>query len=675
MDIKKFEPLPPKIRELLGENSDKIVVGGIYISRRNGIKIVRIREVKKNKDEITIHYDEATDWEATEWSQYGSDSPKKFLDEYLRLEKPLEEYLREAAEVISGTRSIEEYSDIPSDSINESHALMHKGSKESLLAMQKSLDEKSRRVEMIKKFVGYEMEKKKQELEAIREKLNGIMVEFKKKIEKVMRVITVIELYLGIEEELFQIQDGPKAKEDTPISFRQQVLYMDEETGHWQGGGLDYTNIKWFDEWLIKNDNFKKLLPEEKGVVVFRPRRNKKEYGGDDWYSNAVKNAANMNNTYLLIRNGECLFRIYTEKIVILPRLFPKRKELENLLAEIDKEEWKRSKEEQKEHVEDLMYQYRKRAILLQGLIDRSEVFSPMSQKLSIFKMDETPGMVNFIYDDEETLPSGRLSFYDWKNKINQNIGEGSRILHTGVHEEGRRDSIDRFYGNRVNSPALPQEGVYVVEEYKNVEYKWLNEEQYQLELKKGTIKQVIKEDDKHQRRLINDNVRDLSKKYAESNYRWEKCYHIQYENTHLTIKYNPGDEVMLNWGTDWRERKNKIRFRIYSDDPGVLNYDQIDLEDIEFYLTSRVDRPNYLDMMPVLEKIKKNRLDELKQEKEFMKFIVGRDKSDLPEKEKIKRVVEAVIWWKYKNKWKRPIEKDDTLALRMIEKRLKHIK
>ena len=64
-----------------------------------------------------------------------------------------------------------------------------------------------------------------------------------------MRVITTIELYLGINEELFCIQEGAKAHVDTPITFRQGVLYMDEEIGHWKDGGLDYTNIEWFDTW------------------------------------------------------------------------------------------------------------------------------------------------------------------------------------------------------------------------------------------------------------------------------------------------------------------------------------------------------------------------------------------------------------------------------------------
>lgn len=42
-----------------------------------------------------------------------------------------------------------------------------------------------------------------------------------------------------------------------------------------------------------------------------------------------------------------------------------------------------------------------------------------------------------------------------------------------------------------------------------------------------------------------------------------------------------------------------------------------------------------------------------------------------LSEKELDLRIREAIRWWKYKNKWKRPIDKNDTLALRMIERRI----
>ncbi len=34
-------------------------------------------------------------------------------------------------------------------------------------------------------------------------------------------------------------------------------------------------------------------------------------------------------------------------------------------------------------------------------------------------------------------------------------------------------------------------------------------------------------------------------------------------------------------------------------------------------------------------------------------------------------KVWEAIAWWKFKNKYKRPIDKDDAKALRMIQSKL----
>lgn len=680
MEIKRFEQFPPKVKAIIEKEGADIVVGAMYIAagqyRRNDTvirisKIVFVKKTKWREEHVMVHFDHATNWECTKWSQYGSSEVSQFNENYIRLTKPIAEYLKEVQEIIDGKLSIDHFRDKESDTLSSGTALISKNSKQGLMAIQGHLEEKKKGVEVLAAVMGFEMERRKQELDKIKEKLYGVVAEFKKKITKIMRVITTIELYLGIDEEIFQVQDGPRASADTPISFRQQVLYMDEEIGHWKDGGLDFTDIKWFDEWLIKKENFKRLCPEEKCVLVFRPRRNRKDYGGDPW-EDAMKNAANLGSTYLMIRNGECLYRIYTEKIVILPRLFPKRKEFLDLLKEVEDEKWDRYKEEKKEMIEDKHYQYRKRAFILQGLIDRADVFHPLSQKISIFNMDATPGMINFIYDDEDALPSGRLSFDQWRKSINDRITEGSRILVTGHYSNrgyiNNKDFKDRlyYYCNDYNAPSPPSQGVYEVVGHDKVESEWMNESEYQDVLNSGV-----------EFKLMDTHKKKYHLNWKSENQNEEPVYSdghlIRKTFRHLTIMHNPGGETSHGWG-DWgHERKNRIRFRILHDDPFILNYDQIDIADIDFYITSRVDRPNYLDMMPVLKKIKDERLKELANEKEFMKFVVSRNIKIInkPESEIKKMVVDSVIWWKYKNKWKRPIAKDDTLALRMIEKRI----
>lgn len=91
-----------------------------------------------------------------------------------------------------------------------------------------------------------------------------------------------------------------------------------------------------------------------------------------------------------------------------------------------------------------------------------------------------------------------------------------------------------------------------------------------------------------------------------------------------------------------------------------------MDLDTVEYYINSRIDRENYLKMLPVLYQIKKMRLEEIKWEKGFVKSMA----LDLECDEKL--VWDAVDWWKNKVIWKRPIRKDDAKAWRMIKQRLK---
>lgn len=717
MELTKYDPLTPEvIKAFEKEGIEDLKVGDIFIKdERDEVIVFKIVKFEITKEYgVYVHIHTAMNTEGTEWdsNRHYSDG-EKFDDRYsvhdfkeyyikrsikLPGEKTVKEFYEEALDLITGKTSPTIYEDHTSDKVNTETGLIHKNSKEALLIIQKDLEEKRKYAELVHAFVGLEMARKRQELEKIREAMYGVLAEFNKKIKKIMRVITTIELYLGIDEELFQIQEGPAASENVPITFRQGLLYMDEEIGHWKGGGLDYNDIKWFDEWLIKDNNFKKCFPEQKGVIVFRPRRERKDYGGNDWYSNAQKNTNNLNTTYLLIRNGENLYRIYTNKIVITPRLFPKKKELEELLQLLEKEtKGSYSSEKMEEQIEDTAYQYRKRAVLLQGLIDRSDMFKPMTTRVNIFNMDATPGMVNFIYDDEDTLPSGRLTFHQWWKKLDEGIKIGSRVLVTGHYNNSRgswsrSEFSDRFYNRGENNiPDLPNEGVYEVEAFYPGSAINCRKSVYDEYMQKWPDGRIIRTEEEKLKMYgeCPDQTWKLIK-IKKDHYKYGKvegvselvpykgdmdCYFIVFRNIepHMTITYQPGGNARTGWN-DWDDRKNKVRFRIYPDDGFLMNYDQLDLKDVEFYLNSRVDRPNYLDMMPLLLKIKAERLKEFAQEKEFIKFIIARNIDSIPgctENDVRKRVIVSLVWYKYKNKYKRPITQDDTLALRMIEKRI----
>ena len=114
-----------------------------------------------------------------------------------------------------------------------------------------------------------------------------------------------------------------------------------------------------------------------------------------------------------------------------------------------------------------------------------------------------------------------------------------------------------------------------------------------------------------------------------------------------------------------WEARKNRISFLVYESDRNLLNYDRISLDDLEYYINNRRERKDFLNILPTLIGLRRERLKELEDEKGFVALMAR----ELDVDEKI--IWEAVDWWKYKVVWKRPVRKDDALAWRMIRKRV----
>lgn len=427
--------------------------------------------------------------------------------------------------------------------------LMHVGSKEALAAVQMDLELKRAHAVSIQNTMSMIIEQKKRALERVKDKMNAMLVVFEKQIKKIARVITTIELYLGIEEEIVQIQEGPTATQDDPICIRQGIMYMDEEVGDpWDDGqGLEWDTkgIAAFDDWLTRNNNYKKVIPESKGIAAFQARRNfKKRASYGNPFANLSKMEADM-QTFLLIRNGDNLYRLITDKINFRPRLFPKRDELQTLLeywkvadnieqqnknpdawmsldhlSEKDKEMFNsfnrrdhRKTSEAKEFAEDSVFFYKMRITLFQGLIDRSTILYPLipNTEYKLFSpAAQEAGHVRLIYDDELTLPTGRKSFWNWMADLNAKIDYGSRIVLShnwsylttvGTHHEMEKsdfsrskeihqDRLDDRYGsgstgNWSHIPPRPQEGMYFVhkgERWQN-EPVWINNPDFNPDL------------------------------------------------------------------------------------------------------------------------------------------------------------------------------------------------
>jgi len=562
-----------------------IKVGDLFIDTRNSI--LRVGKIKTKKGKVTIVMEHQYD--TGEWGSYGESTPEEFRNKnYIKLDKPIEEKEKEVLAKLATREFLEEQKKVPEDTT----ALATMGSKENLLSTKRDLEKKFEEIEVMRRVLG-----------RINDELHHIVTAYHEKLEYITKVIGVVELYLGVHEEIVQIREGERADVSEPVHIRQMLLFMDEEVAVLGADqqGLDFEQIELFDKWVSEEEHLNRILPEKKGVVALRVRREDKDYG-DPWY-NARNNPLNM-MTYLLIRNGDNLYRIWSN-LNIHPRMFPTKAELKEQLEES-------SSFFDERRVKENTFSYKKHGLLLQGLLERTTILYPLHHKPDIFNPDTYDKVLVFIHDDESLLPSGRLSWPEWQKEVNKTIKVGSRILFFGRKQQWEKDYMrGRVPYGYAHCPA-PSAGLYVAV---------------------GEI--LEKEKDKSQRFLYlpDDNV--------------YKGYH---KDTYEYIGYD--------------SRKNRIRFKYYEDE--VLSYDYFDLEDVEFYLNCRTERHHYLDMLPLLQELRKWKLEEIEREKEFVKLVMGRNKTTE------EKVWGSIQWWKLKNKWKRGVDSDDAKALRMIEKRIR---
>jgi hypothetical protein len=635
---------------------NNVSVGDYILTKSDYDPIVQVANIEVNErndkkfltfvlDMITIDYDTLELTAYRKHSVCSSDFRSYYMSSsHFKSKDSLIEYIQLANKAMSNELVFEEQPEI-----SQSTALMHASSKDTLASLQQSIESKRQHLSHIRNLVNIKLKQETNKLREIKNKLQEQMAIFNKQIQVIMKTIQSIELYLGISEDLFQIQSGEPASAETQISFRQLILFMDEEVGNTDYGGWDYSNISSFDKWLITNDNYLKLVPEEKCVVIFKPRRYDKRYS-DNAFENSMRNQYNK-TTYVLIRNGENLYRIYSENLSVHEKLFPKNSELQDILDKLNDDTNKSSYEKERlqktadEHIE----LYSRQALLLQGLIDRSQVFYPLAKPdVNIFKLDKYGEYFNFIYDAEQTLYDGRLRFRDWQKLINSKLQCGSRIVISNAKQAegdyGGTDRYVRYYDNKYKFPSTPSDGLYVVDKYGEFKDIWINN---------GNEEWLKSEIAKREESGEWYEVRTIGSSKV-----------IKYWQPMLSIMYN--DKYKSDFRAYYDDRRiNRTRYKIYTHDKFILNYDQIDLADIEYYLSNRIDRPNYLNMLPVLRQLKQLRLSEIESEKLFAQLVLKETSKTEQE------VFDAIDWWKFKNQWKRPIAQDDAKALRMIVKYL----
>jgi len=257
------------------------------------------------------------------------------------------------------------------------------------------------------------------------------------------------------------------------------------------------------------------------------------------------------------------------------------------------------------EAIKDRADMYREHMLVIQGILDRAEIFH-FPERVDMFKPDGIDEQIRLIYDDERLLSDGSETYREWRARLNSHNKIGSRVVYSGV---SWGDSEDRLTSKHIRNP---DPGVY-----------------------------------------------NLARKGNESKY---------YHSYDFAFLYNPEDTVYRNWYQEHGVRKRAVAFKVDTNDHCILNYDNIDINDIDYFVGNRNEREHYLDMIPMLKKIKEEKIKELTEEAAFVDLVV----KELRDEDLRDMILSAIEWWKYKVIQRRPLTREDAKALRMIKGRVK---
>jgi|GEM_PF-1766775 len=440
-----------------------------------------------------------------------------------------------------------------------STALASVGSKERALQLEAALTAQMEKVETMRRII-------KARTEALRDMVSGMEA----RLTLLHKILGIFELYLGTREQITQIADGAPAPAEEKLYLFQEVLCMDEECGDPRyrpetgQPGIDFGSVEAFDAWLLADPaHLEQVLPVKKGIRALRPSRQERTY-----VENPIANAwinANNGKTYLLCRNGDKLYRVWTD-IVIGDRLFPSQAEADGTF-DLSRHDFEAARSQQ-------MY-YQRHGAIVQGLLDRTPIFQPLPHPLNVFDAATYGEVLALVYDTDPALYTGQEYYPAWRERLNAGIRVGSRIVVAVPRAEAShtRFYAPQYYRDSANVPPPPPPGIYTVEDI--------------LPPRKGQF-------------------------YATEE--------------RLLIRYNPHDEVWrVGWEWDPHPRKNRVTYIVYRRDYFVLHYDMLELAAVEHYIASRLERRKYLEIIPLLWTVRDALRAEREWEEQFVHLVVSR--------------------------------------------------
>lgn len=485
-----------------------------------------------------------------------------------------------------------------------------------------------------------EMDRKRAEMEAEFKRqaaeLAEMMAPLQKQLEQMTEVLWTVNLYLGRDEEITTLREGKPAPADTPITIRQKVLVMAEESlllmDKKSTYGMTAEHINEFIGWLTAAPgNLDRILPEPKGVVVLIPTRVQSKSG--NIYEDAAKNAAN-EQAHWIFRNGERLYLMRTDpQMRVTKRVLPHRREFVEVFdkrlfgyghgpslgpVEPGSEEWLKMEE-----IADARRRHYMRILLiLQGIIDRTTVWAPLpASGVSLLNLkDQDDGKIVLLQDDDPAhlLTDGREDFAAYQRRLNGLLRPGLRVVGNWSSADFQELRDKDWRGRRVH-PRLRPETLYEVPD--------------------AGVPHLLEE-------------------------RYEDGFLVRFKRTEKVYRRNvpvPGEPGYIYRGETLVEPARRASVIVKPDDSWVLPYDLLTVADLEYYLNSRDNRSkHFLSMVPILKAALAAKKQEAETEAPFRRLIGDLLRAEGAEYDKTDTLVEDLVhWWKIARTWTKPLNGD----------------
>lgn len=512
-----------------------------------------------------------------------------------------------------------------------------------LVLAQAAAGERMAQMERVQRRVKSEVERRKRELEEAAYAAQELMAPLKAQMAALQEGIWTIQLYLGTSEQVVTIRDGRPAPAEEPIVLRQLVLAMDEETAiNPHADGIDFREVERgaFDDWLLKaEENVQQVIPEQRCVVALVPRYRSKEHE-DPWLAQEAEKRDKQ--TYFLVRNGEQLFRIWTD-FRVGRVLLPRRDEFADLFTR-EETDWSHPRHERRrralkpgsrdweraqEAADARQRHYMRVALILEGLLHRTTLWHPLPDAPVSF-VDESvleSGRVRYVMDgeDDRLIGTGREPFGKWLRRLQAEMRPGMRVIVDGwgAHGEGWSLSGGRGWHN----PRLWPEGA---------------------ERPPTGVLLTVKE--------------KTPDGFKVSYPRTEERY---YPREWVPSETRPG------WGHygAYRVPKTPAVLTVKPGDDWVLPFDLATERECGTYLRARLDRHDYARMFPILKAAIVAKQAEAEEERPFAVMLAGvlARENGVEVAEAEAAVPDLIRWYKLANKWHRALKEDDAKAVREV--------